>query len=152
MVIVCGLMRFVAIDVLQAIRAQGSGSTLARALGSDIKGKLSAPLYLTGILLVFVDTRISDAIYVLVAFMWLVPDRRIERAVQGPQAPQRRVWGNWGLGEREDGPAAYRIDVGQRVGRGDAAKVERVVDHRHEKVRGRDEESALRRDCSAPGL
>ena len=56
----------------------------ARALGSDIKGKLSAPLYLTGILLVFVDTRISDAIYVLVAFMWLVPDRRIERAVQRP--------------------------------------------------------------------
>jgi uncharacterized membrane protein len=63
------------------IRAQGSGSALARALGSDIKGKLSAPLYLAGILLAFVDTRISDAIYVLVALMWLVPDRRIERIV-----------------------------------------------------------------------
>jgi hypothetical protein len=70
--------------VLQAviIRAQGSGSALGRALGSDIKGKLSAPLYLAGILLAFVDTRISDAIYVLVALMWLVPDRRIERTVQ----------------------------------------------------------------------
>ena len=80
------LMSAITWYVLQAviIRAQGSGSTLARALGSDIKGKLSAPLYLAGILLVFVDTRISDAIYVLVAFMWLVPDRRIERAVQRP--------------------------------------------------------------------
>jgi len=62
------LMPAIAFYVLQAviIRAQGSGSTLARALGSDIKGKLSAPLYLAGILLAFVDTRISDAIYVLV--------------------------------------------------------------------------------------
>jgi uncharacterized membrane protein len=67
------------------IRAQGSGSALATALGSDIKGKLSAPFYLAGILLAFVDTRISDAIYVLVALMWLVPDRRIERMVRrGP--------------------------------------------------------------------
>jgi uncharacterized membrane protein len=78
------LMPAIAFYVLQAviIRAQGSGSTLARALGSDIKGKLSAPLYLAGILLAFVDTRIADAIYVLVALMWLVPDRRIERTVQ----------------------------------------------------------------------
>ena len=67
------------------IRAQGSGSALATALGSDIKGKLSAPFYLAGILLAFVDTRISDAIYVLVALMWLVPGRRIERMVRrGP--------------------------------------------------------------------
>jgi len=78
------LMPAIAFYVLQAviIRAQGSGSTLARALGSDIKGKLSAPLYLAGILLAFVDTRIADAIYMLVALMWLVPDRRIERTVQ----------------------------------------------------------------------
>jgi uncharacterized membrane protein len=78
------LMAAIAWYVLQAviIRAQGSGSALARAIGSDIKGKLSAPLYLAGILLAFVDTRISDAIYVLVALMWLVPDRRVERTVQ----------------------------------------------------------------------
>ena len=44
------------------IRAQGSGSALARAIGSDIKGKVSAPLYVAGILLALVDTRISDAI------------------------------------------------------------------------------------------
>jgi uncharacterized membrane protein len=78
------LMPAIAWYVLQAviIRAQGSGSALARALGSDIKGKLSSPLYLAGILSAFVDTRIADAIYVLAALMWLVPDRRIERAVQ----------------------------------------------------------------------
>ncbi len=64
------------------IRAQGSGSALAQALGQDIKGRISPLFYLSGILLAFVDTRISDAIYVFVALMWLVPDRRIERSVQ----------------------------------------------------------------------
>jgi uncharacterized membrane protein len=79
------LMPALAWYVLQrvAVRAQGGdGSALARALGSDVKGKVSPPLYLAGVALAFVDTRISDAIYVLVALMWLVPDRRIERAVQ----------------------------------------------------------------------
>jgi TMEM175 potassium channel family protein len=72
--------------VLQSIivRAQGSNSALARALGRDIKGKVSPLLYLIGIVLAFADTRISDAVYVLVALMWLVPDRRIERAVRRP--------------------------------------------------------------------
>jgi hypothetical protein len=64
------------------IRTQGSDSALAVALGSDIKGKISPLFYMGGILLAFVDTRISDAIYVLVALMWLLPDRRIERSVQ----------------------------------------------------------------------
>ncbi len=66
------------------IRAQGSESesALARALGDDVKGKISPVLYIAGILLAFVDTRIWDALYVLVALMWLVPDRRVERAVQ----------------------------------------------------------------------
>ena len=77
-------MPAVAWYVLQAviIWAQGSGSALARALGSDIKGKISAPLYLGGTLFVFIDTRISIAIYVLVTLMWLIPDRRIERHVE----------------------------------------------------------------------
>ena len=80
------MMSAVAWYVLQRviIRTQGSESesALARALGDDIKGKSSPVLYIAGILLAFVDTRISDALYVLVALMWLVPDRRIERAVQ----------------------------------------------------------------------
>ncbi|MFZ0021046.1 MAG: TMEM175 family protein [Acetobacteraceae bacterium] len=78
------LMPAIAWAVMQRviIRTQGSGSALAMALGSDIKGRISPLFYLAGILLAFVDTWISDAIYVLVALMWLVPDRRIERSVQ----------------------------------------------------------------------
>jgi uncharacterized membrane protein len=64
------------------IRAQGRDSDLAKALGSDIKGKVSPLLYSAGILLAFVDTLAADVIYASVAIMWLVPDRRVERAVQ----------------------------------------------------------------------
>jgi uncharacterized membrane protein len=64
------------------IKHQGMEGTLARALGSDFKGKASLILYMAGIGLAFVATWISHAIYVLVALMWLVPDRRIERAVE----------------------------------------------------------------------
>ncbi len=78
------LMPAVAWTILQRllIRHQGgSGSELARALGRDVKSKISPALYIAGIVLAFVHVRIADAIYVLVALMWLVPDRRIERQV-----------------------------------------------------------------------
>jgi len=61
------------------IAAQGPHSALAEALGSDFKGKLSVVVYLVAILLAYVNTWLSVAIYVGVAAMWLVPDRRIER-------------------------------------------------------------------------
>jgi uncharacterized membrane protein len=61
------------------IRTEGRDSTLAVAVGRDLKGKLSVPLYLAGILLTFVDTRIGLAVYVLVALLWFIPDRRVER-------------------------------------------------------------------------
>ena len=64
------------------IRSQGPESALAHAVGRDLKGKLSPLLYGLGILLAFVDTRIAGTLYVLVALLWLVPDRRIERAVR----------------------------------------------------------------------
>ena len=67
---------------LVIIRTQGSDSALARAIGRDLKGKVSPPLYVAGILLAFVDARIACAIYLLVALLWLIPDRRIERAVR----------------------------------------------------------------------
>jgi len=60
------------------IADQGAGSPLAAAVGSDVKGKLSALLYATGIAAAFVRPWISDVLYVVVALMWLVPDRRIE--------------------------------------------------------------------------
>jgi uncharacterized membrane protein len=67
--------------ILQTIlvRAQGPSSSLAGMLGSDLKGKISPVLYVLGIVLAFVNQWISDAIYISVALMWLVPDRRIER-------------------------------------------------------------------------
>jgi uncharacterized membrane protein len=63
------------------IRGHGRDSALAQALGRDAKGKLSPLLYAAGIGLAFVDTRIAGATYLLVALLWLVPDRRIERVV-----------------------------------------------------------------------
>jgi uncharacterized membrane protein len=60
------------------VAEQGPDSNLARAMGSDRKGKVSLVLYATAICLAFVNQWIADAIYLLVALMWLVPDSRIE--------------------------------------------------------------------------
>jgi uncharacterized membrane protein len=65
------------------VRSEGRQSMLAEALGSDLKGKISPILYIAGIVLAFVNPWISIALYVLVAIIWLVPDRRIERRVGG---------------------------------------------------------------------
>jgi uncharacterized membrane protein len=64
------------------VRTQGPDSALARALGRDVKGKISPVFYLAGILLAFIDARLAEAIYVVVAVIWVVPDRRFERALQ----------------------------------------------------------------------
>jgi uncharacterized membrane protein len=61
------------------IRGHGGDSPLAQALGRDLKGKLSPLLYAAGVAAAFVDTRIAGSLYVLVALMWLIPDRRIEK-------------------------------------------------------------------------
>jgi uncharacterized membrane protein len=78
------LMPAIAYYVLQIviIRHQGPDGALATALGRDIKGKISPFLYLTAIAFAFVLPYVSYAIYVLVALMWLVPDRRIEKTVR----------------------------------------------------------------------
>ncbi len=65
------------------VRSHGADHVLKRAIGADWKGLLSPALYLLGVALSFVDTRLSLAIYVFVAVIWLVPDRRIERALSG---------------------------------------------------------------------
>jgi uncharacterized membrane protein len=61
------------------LRKEGPNSKLAQALGLDIKGKISPLLYAAAIMLAFVRPVISGAIYVLIALIWVVPDRRIER-------------------------------------------------------------------------
>ncbi|MEW5980699.1 MAG: TMEM175 family protein [Acidobacteriota bacterium] len=60
----------------------GRDSTLARAIGKDWKGKVSPILYIVAIIASFLHPAISGSIYLLVALMWLVPDRRIEREIK----------------------------------------------------------------------
>ena len=82
------LMAAIAWWVMQQviIRAQGSTSRLRRALGRDVKGKLSPLLYLLGMGLAYVDTRLADLMYGGVALMWLIPDRRVEGLLKADAA------------------------------------------------------------------
>ena len=77
------LMAAIAYYLLQRaiIAQQGRDSLLATAIGRDWKGKISPLCYLAAIPLAFVSVWISNGLFVFVAFMWLVPDRRIERAL-----------------------------------------------------------------------
>jgi uncharacterized membrane protein len=78
------LMPAIAYHLLQKAitRTHGMASTLARALGNDIKGKISPLFYIAAILLALVSPWISVALYTLVALIWLIPDRRIEHALR----------------------------------------------------------------------
>jgi uncharacterized membrane protein len=74
------LMAAIAYLMLQLaiIRAQGHDSILKRAVGRDWKGKVSSVLYVVAILATSRATWIAQAIFVLAALIWLIPDRRIE--------------------------------------------------------------------------
>jgi uncharacterized membrane protein len=78
------LMAAVAYWILQQalVVADGSGSALRHAIGSDWKGKLSPVLYLAGITLTFWRPWAAQMVYALTALLWLIPDRRIEGAVE----------------------------------------------------------------------
>ena len=78
------LMAALAYYVLQKVilRNHGSESILAKAIGRDLKGKMSPVLYIIAILSTFVNDWIAGAIYVLVALIWLIPDKRIEKTLQ----------------------------------------------------------------------
>jgi len=77
------LMPAIAYVLLQMaiIHRQGARSVLGKAVGGDLKGKLSPVAYTAGIVFAFYAPWVSIALYVLVAIIWLVPDRRIERVV-----------------------------------------------------------------------
>ena len=75
----CALSWFVLQTLI--VRAQGEDSVLKRALGSDWKGKASPFLYLAAIASSFWVPGLAQAIYLLTALIWLVPDRRIEKAL-----------------------------------------------------------------------
>ncbi|HLO59859.1 MAG TPA: TMEM175 family protein [Bacteroidales bacterium] len=77
-------MAAVSYYILQQIilKTQGNDSMLAKAIGKDLKGKLSVILYLSAIILSWVNSYLAGFIYVLVALIWLIPDRRIEKALK----------------------------------------------------------------------
>lgn len=70
---------FILIHML--IRSHGRDSTIAKAVGRDIKGKVSVVIYLAGVVLAFVEPWISVGLYTFAAVLWFIPDRRIERVV-----------------------------------------------------------------------
>jgi uncharacterized membrane protein len=80
------LLAAIAYYLLQGaiLRAEGPDSLLATAVGADFKGKISPVCYALAIPLAFVSPWVSNGIYVAVALMWLVPDRRIERVLAQP--------------------------------------------------------------------
>ena len=79
------LMAAIAYYVLERaiIRAQGPESILKKAVGRDLKGKLSPVLYLLAIVATLFSPWIAAAIYVAAALIWLIPDRRIENVLSG---------------------------------------------------------------------
>jgi uncharacterized membrane protein len=66
------------------IAEEGNESVLAKAVGKDFKGNISVVLYAVAIPLAFFVQWSAQAIYVAVALLWLVPDRRIERVLKSP--------------------------------------------------------------------
>ncbi len=75
------LMAAIAFYLLQLtiLKLEGKDSLLAKAIGYDIKGKISPILYLAAIISVLINPLIAQSIYVLVALMWIIPDKRTER-------------------------------------------------------------------------
>ena len=67
------------------VQIQGKASPLAKALGHDWKGKISMASYASAIALAFINQWISDALFIMVALMWFIPDSRLEKAVHGNQ-------------------------------------------------------------------
>lgn len=66
---------------LQIIKSQGPNSILARAIGKDLKGKVSPVLYLVAIPSSWISVWIAGGLYILVALIWLIPDKRIEHSI-----------------------------------------------------------------------
>ena len=77
------LMAAVAYFLLQylILKNHGPNSVLSKAIGNDLKGKISPILYLIGIISANFSTLISRLMYILVALIWLIPDKRIEKIV-----------------------------------------------------------------------
>lgn len=80
-VLLCAAIAYTILQTTIVRHHGGQNELLARAVGGDFKGKLSIVLYVVAIAAAFLHHAISHAIYVIVALIWLVPDRRIERQI-----------------------------------------------------------------------
>ncbi len=76
---------------LSLVKHHGEESLLARALGDDRKGKISLAIYLVSIPAAFLHTAIAQALFISVAIIWLVPDKRIERVLADEHAKGQRT-------------------------------------------------------------
>ena len=83
MVLLLAAIAYYILQTLIVTEAGGAQSRLGVAIGKDWKGKLSPLFYLLGIVASFFAPTVASGIYVLVALMWLIPDRRLERMIQG---------------------------------------------------------------------
>lgn len=75
--LMCAIAYTIMISLLKV--SEGNDSIIAKAVGRDRKGKISMALYVAGMLLANINTYLGSAMYVIVAIIWLVPDKRIEK-------------------------------------------------------------------------
>lgn len=80
-VLLCSALAYTLLQTVIVRHHRDRDDLLAKAIGGDLKGKISIVCYVAAILLAFVNQWISDALYILVAAIWLVPDRRIEKKI-----------------------------------------------------------------------
>ena len=87
------LMASIAYHVLQKmiINAQQRSSTLKQAIGNDTKGKVSMLVYLTASGLAIIQPWIAQALYVILAMLWLIPDRRIENMLYSTEKDGKTI-------------------------------------------------------------
>jgi uncharacterized membrane protein len=76
---------------LRMLRLPATGPQLSEVIGRDLKGKLSPVIYVVGILLAFVEPWLALGPFVVVALMWLVPDRRVEHYLESRRGPGNAV-------------------------------------------------------------
>ncbi|MEO8041661.1 MAG: TMEM175 family protein [Acidobacteriota bacterium] len=82
-VLLCAAIAYTILQTTIVRHDRGENALLAAAIGNDVKGKLSIALYVAAIIAAFVHQSISHALYIVVAIVWLVPDRRIEKKIEG---------------------------------------------------------------------
>jgi uncharacterized membrane protein len=85
-ILLCAAIAYTILQTTIVHHHRGENALLAEAVGHDLKGKISVVLYIIAIGAAFLHQAISHTLYVIVALMWLVPDRRIEKKIDHGEA------------------------------------------------------------------